>query len=87
MRGFHLLVMMVIGDSVKDTQCGFKVSAFSSPMYWGAKGGGREEGEGTWVYCIHRSALTPICCTCLQQSSALQFSSMQDRLRDSLSPE
>ncbi len=25
MRGFHLLVMMVIGDKVKDTQCGFKV--------------------------------------------------------------
>ena len=25
MRGFHLLVMMVIGDRVKDTQCGFKV--------------------------------------------------------------
>lgn len=27
MRGFHILVMMVIGDSVKDTQCGFKVTA------------------------------------------------------------
>ncbi|KAL3153055.1 hypothetical protein ABBQ38_012078 [Trebouxia sp. C0009 RCD-2024] len=25
MRGFHILVMMVIGDSVKDTQCGFKL--------------------------------------------------------------
>ncbi|KAL0027389.1 hypothetical protein WJX79_007641 [Trebouxia sp. C0005] len=25
MRGFHLLVMMVIGDKVKDTQCGFKL--------------------------------------------------------------
>ena len=30
MRGFHLLVLMVIGDSVKDTQCGFKVGAFNS---------------------------------------------------------
>ena len=25
MRGFHLLVMLVIGDRIKDTQCGFKV--------------------------------------------------------------
>lgn len=25
MRGFHLLVLLVIGDRVKDTQCGFKV--------------------------------------------------------------
>ena len=25
MRGFHLLVMLVIGNNIKDTQCGFKV--------------------------------------------------------------
>lgn len=25
MRGFHLLVMLVVGDKVKDTQCGFKL--------------------------------------------------------------
>ena len=25
MRGFHLLVMLVVGDTIKDTQCGFKV--------------------------------------------------------------
>ena len=47
MRGFHLLVMMVIGDSVKDTQCGFKVSAPSSHMcgVWGLWVGGREGGR------------------------------------------
>ena len=27
MRGFHLLVMLVVGDKVKDTQCGFKVNS------------------------------------------------------------
>lgn len=30
MRGFHLLVMMVIGDRIKDTQCGFKVGCLSA---------------------------------------------------------
>ena len=28
-RGFHLLVMLVIGGAVKDTQCGFKVTGRS----------------------------------------------------------
>ena len=27
MRGFHLLVLMVAGGAVRDTQCGFKVSS------------------------------------------------------------
>lgn len=41
MRGFHLLVMMVIGDSVKDTQCGFKVSTLSTHIcVLGGAGGG-----------------------------------------------
>ena len=25
MHGFHLLVMMVVGHQIRDTQCGFKV--------------------------------------------------------------
>ena len=45
MRGFHLLVMMVIGDSVKDTQCGFKVSAVISHLCGGWVIGG---GEVIW---------------------------------------
>lgn len=28
MRGFHLLVLMVAGGAIKDTQCGFKVPCF-----------------------------------------------------------
>lgn len=27
MHGFHLLVMMVVGHQIRDTQCGFKVWA------------------------------------------------------------
>lgn len=26
MHGFHMLVMLVVGNAVRDTQCGFKVS-------------------------------------------------------------
>ena len=31
MRGFHLLVVLVAGSSVKDTQCGFKVCPHPVP--------------------------------------------------------
>lgn len=27
MHGFHLLVMMVVGHQIRDTQCGFKVGS------------------------------------------------------------
>ncbi len=26
MHGFHLLVLMVVGNQIRDTQCGFKVT-------------------------------------------------------------
>ena len=29
MRGFHLLVVMVAGSRVRDTQCGFKVRSIA----------------------------------------------------------
>ena len=28
MHGFHVLVMLVVGGAIRDTQCGFKVSCF-----------------------------------------------------------
>ncbi len=28
MRGFHLLVTLIVGGAVQDTQCGFKVANF-----------------------------------------------------------
>ena len=39
MRAFHLLVMMVIGDRVRDTQCGFKVR-HTAHQKWFASGPG-----------------------------------------------
>ena len=27
MHGFHMLVMLVVGNAVRDTQCGFKVNS------------------------------------------------------------
>lgn len=27
MHGFHVLVMLVVGGAIRDTQCGFKVGA------------------------------------------------------------
>ncbi len=31
MRGFHLLVVLVAGSAVKDTQCGFKARRAAAP--------------------------------------------------------
>ena len=33
MHGFHFVVLLVAGGAVKDTQCGFKVSAAACPQY------------------------------------------------------
>ena len=52
-RGFHLLVMLVIGGAVKDTQCGFKVKhAVRNPRVLSTmQGCGSRWTQAAWSWC------------------------------------